>query len=293
MNRTLTAGLLVVGVLAFAAAAAPALTSMRLLDSPTRTAIAQKLEPPGAQHWLGTDELGRDVLSRVLHGARPSLAVAALATLVALLLGVPSGALAGVRGGIWDLILTRLMELTASLPSLPLILLVLSLSLGGEGGHGLASLLLLAVTIGVTRWAGIARYVRGGIWKTQVEDYVAGSRALGSGRGRLLFRHLLPSAVNPALVSAAFGAGSAVLLESALSFLGLGTQPPLPSWGRMVAVAAQEPGAWWLLAVPGAAIAVLVMGFNLLAEGIRLQGAPRQHAAPAGAGESRGGIRKG
>jgi peptide/nickel transport system permease protein len=269
----LTFGLLLVGGLTLAALIAPLLTTFDLIGSPTETAIHAKLLPPGPGHWLGTDELGRDVLSRLVHGARSSLAVALVATLVALIIGVPAGALAGLRGGFWDLTLTRLMEVTASLPSLPLILLILSLTLEREGTGGLGTLVLLAVAIGVTRWSGIARYIRGGIWKTQVEEYVMGSRALGSGRTRLLVRHLLPAAVPPALVSAAFGAGSAVLLESALSFLGLGTQPPLPSWGRMVASAAQEPGAWWLLLAPGMAIAILVMGFNLLAEGIRPEGA--------------------
>lgn len=269
MNGSLGWGLALVGILAVAALAAPALAGSGLIADPNATALGERFAPPGPGHWLGTDELGRDVLSRLLHGARPSLAVALLATAVALALGIPAGALAGLRGGAWDLVLTRLMELTVSLPSLPVILLVLSLSLHADGTAGPRALVLLAVVIGITRWAGIARYVRGGIWSARVEDYVAGSVALGSGRGRLLVKHLLPSAVSPALVSAAFGAGSAVLLESALRFLGLGTRAPDPSWGHMVARATLDPGAWWMLACPGAAIALLVMGFNLVAEGIR------------------------
>ena len=293
MNRPLFAGLLLVGALALAALLAPAMTAAGLLREPNATAVEERLEPPGPGRWLGTDELGRDVLARLVHGSRPSLTVALLATAVALALGIPAGALAGARGGIWDLVLTRMTELTASLPALPLILLVLSLALQGDGTAGPHAVVLLAGAIGVTRWAGIARYVRSGIWKAGVEDYVAGSRALGAGRGRLLLRHLLPAALTPALVAAAFGAGSAILLESALRFLGIGTRAPDPSWGHMISRAAQEPGAWWLLACPGAAIALLVLGFNLLAEGIRLRtaspggGSQRvtaRVAAPAGSG---------
>ncbi len=275
MNRPLRSGLILVGGLVLVALLAPALTAAGLLASPTQTAIERKLQPPGGGSWLGTDDLGRDVLSRLLHGAQPSLGVAIVATAVALALGVPLGALAGLRGGLWDPLLTRLMELTGSLPSLPLILLVVSMTMKGTGDGGWASLLLLGGVIGITRWAGIARHVRGGVWKAQVEDYVALSLSLGSGRGRLLARHLLPAAVGPALVAAAFGAGSAILLEASLSFLGLGVQPPNPSWGRMVASAAQEPGAWWLLTAPGGAIALLVLGFNLLAEGLRAPGPAR------------------
>ncbi len=274
VNRPLKSGLAIVGGLALAAMLAPGLTAAGLLASPTETSIERKFEAPGPGHWLGRDELGRDVLSRLLHGARISLAVAMVATTVALAAGLPLGALAGLRGGLWDTLLTRLMELTGSLPALPLVLLVVSMTMGGSSDGAWGTLLLLAAVIGGTRWAGIARHVRGGIWKTQVEDYVAASRTLGSGRGRILLRHLLPAAAGPALVAAAFGAGSAILLEASLSYLGLGAQPPLPSWGRMVASAALEPGAWWLLTAPGAAIALTVLGFNLMAEGIRIGNGP-------------------
>jgi len=272
VNRSLIAGAALIGALCIVSLAAPALASAGIISPPLEIDLAIRLRPPSSAHWLGTDDLGRDVFSRLLHGARPSLAVALVATAVALALGVPAGALAGLRGGFWDLTLTRLMEATAALPSLPLILLIVSMTLGDAGGGaGFPTLILLAAAIGVTRWATIARYVRGGIWKLQVEDYVVAARALGSSTARLIIRHLLPGALTPALVSAAFGAGSAVLTESALSFLGLGTQPPWPSWGKMVAEAAREPGAWWLLLAPGMAIASLVLGFNLAAEGFRLR----------------------
>jgi len=271
MNRTAALGLSLLAALTIASILAPLATSIEILDSPFSMDLKRRLLPPGAENLMGTDELGRDVLARILHGSRTSLLVAFVATGVALAIGVPAGALAGARGGLWDLILTRLMEATAGLPALPILLLVVSLTLGGESGEGAAALIVLAGAIGITRWAAIARYVRGGVWRAQVEEYATAALALGASRSRLLFRHLLPGALAPAMVSAAFGAGSAVLLESALSFLGLGTQAPSPSWGKMVAAAVAEPGAWWLLVAPGASIAVLVLGFNLLAEGIRLR----------------------
>lgn len=271
MNRPLTAGLLVVGALAVAALLAPVATSWRVLDDPFHGDVAHRLVPPGGSHWMGTDQDGRDVLSRILHGARTSLLVALVATAFSLGIGVPAGALAGARGGLWDLVLTRLMEATTGLPALPILLLVVSLTLGETSDDGKATLFLLAAAIGITRWAVIARYVRGGIFRVRVEEYATAAIALGASPPRLLFRHLLPAALTPAMVSAAFGAGSAVLMESAMSFLGWGTQPPNPSWGKMVATAAWEPSAWWLLVAPGAAIAVLVLGFNLLAEGIRMR----------------------
>jgi len=277
MNRPLAAGAIVVSLLALFCLGAPALTTWRVLASPLDVDLVAQLQPPSATHWMGTDNLGRDVLSRILHGGRWSLGVALVATAVALLLGVPAGALAGHRGGWWDLILTRLMEATSALPALPLILLIVSMA-AGSGERGAATMVLVAAAIGATRWATIARYVRGGIWKAASEDYAVAAIALGSGRLRLLARHLLPGALTPALVSAAFGAGSAILAESGLSFLGMGIQPPLPSWGRMVAAATGSPGAWWLIAAPGGAIALVVLGFNLAAEGLR-QRAARDRAA--------------
>lgn len=271
MNRPLAAGLGIVASLGLVALAAPALTGSRLLLSPLAVNLDEQFQPPSDRHWLGTDDLGRDVLSRLVHGGRPSLTVALVATLVALVLGVPSGSLAGLRGGWWDLILTRLMEATSALPALPLLLVIASMTTGSGRGGGSGTIVLLAAAIGATRWATIARYVRGGVFRVRTEEYAVAAAALGASRLRLLSRHLLPGALTPALVSAAFGAGSAILAESALSFLGLGTQTPLPSWGRMVASAARAPGSWWLIAPPGAAIALVVLGFNLTAEGLRLR----------------------
>jgi len=268
MNRQVALGLGVVILLAVASFSAPLLTAWHCLAPPLEIDLDAQVQAPSWAHWMGTDEVGRDVLSRVLHGGRVSLAVALVATLVSLGLGVPAGTLAGSRGGVWDLVLTRLMEATTALPALPFILLVVAMA-AGTGQRGNATMLLVAAAIGATRWASIARYVRGGIWKAGAEDHTAASIALGAGRFRIFFRHLLPGALTPALVSSAFGAGSAILAESALGFLGMGIQAPLPSWGRMVAAAAGTPQAWWLMVAPGGAIALVVLGFNVAAEGLR------------------------
>jgi peptide/nickel transport system permease protein len=245
---------------------APLLVAAGILAAPLEMETA-RLSPPSLAHPLGTDEYGRDVLSRLAHGARPAILVAVVAGLVALALGVPFGALAGLRGGWWDLILTRLMEATGSLPALPLILLIVSFTFGRA--EGTSALVFLAAAIGATRWAAIARYVRGGIWKARVEEHTLAAIAMGARWRRILALHLLPAALAPALVSAAFGSGAAVILESTLSYFGLGAQPPAPSWGAMVAGAAMEPGAWWLLVAPGVAIAILVASLNAVAEGVR------------------------
>jgi peptide/nickel transport system permease protein len=268
MNKPLVAGAGILGIIVLLALAAPAASSFGLLQSPLAQDLIRSLEPPGMDHLFGTDKLGRDVLARLLHGSRNSLLIAFIAMAVALTLGVPAGTLAGFRGGLWDLILTRLMEATSGLPALPILLLVVSLTIGQESSGGSANIALLAGAIGITKWAAIARYVRGGIWQAQEEEFAAAAAALGASRKRILFGHLLPGALGPAMVSAAFGAGSAVLMESALSFLGMGTQPPWPSWGGMVSAAFSDPEAWWLLLAPGAAIALLVIAFNLLAEGV-------------------------
>ncbi|MBI3448108.1 MAG: ABC transporter permease [Acidobacteria bacterium] len=273
MNRALAAGIGVLTLLAALAAGAPALSAAGVLARPDALDTSAGLAPPSLEHWMGTDELGRDVLSRVLHGGRPSLVCAFVATLVALGVGLPAGALAGLRGGWWDLILTRLMEATTAVPALLVILLLAAILPGDPDRAGSARLVPLAVAIGLTRWAVIARYVRGAVVQAQAEDYAAAAEALGAGRARVLFRHLLPGALTPALVTAAFGAGSAILAESALSFFGLGTHEPLPSWGKMIASAAVWPRAWWLIVAPGAVIAIVVMGFNLSAEGLRLRAA--------------------
>jgi len=269
VNRTLLAGVSILSLLALVAAAAPALSDREWIARPDALNTGTGLSAPSRAHWMGTDELGRDVLARIVHGGRPSLLVAFVATIVALGVGLPAGAIAGLRGSWGDLLLTRLMEVTTAVPALLVIMLLASMLSGDPARAGSMRLVPLAVAIGLTRWVTIARYVRGAVIQAQADDYSAAAEALGASRARVLFRHLVPGALAPALVAAAFGAGSAILLEAALSFFGLGTHEPLPSWGKMVASAAVWPRAWWLIVAPGAVIALVVMGCNLAAEGLR------------------------
>jgi ABC-type dipeptide/oligopeptide/nickel transport system permease subunit len=238
-----------------------------------------RLRPPGAGHWLGTDELGRDVLARLIHGTRPSLLVAFIATALSLALGIPLGALAGYGGGRVDLILSRVIEAFLSFPSLVLLMLLAAVARGGASGPSTAasvrSLLEVGAAIGVARWGVIARYMRGEILRLSRTDLTIAARAAGAPPLRTLARHLIPSGLAPVIVSAAFGAGGAVVAEASLSFLGLGIQDPAPTWGRMIA-SASAGGAryWWMLVFPGIMVAATLAGFNMLGEGLRRRGRP-------------------
>ncbi len=235
--------------------------------------------PPGAAHWLGTDELGRDLLSRLLHAARPSLLVALVATAVSLLIGIPIGAASGYAGPRWDLILSRLMEASLSFPALVLLLLLTALTLDGAGeaaapgsGRAFSSVIVVGVAVGLARWAVIARYTRGEVLRLARTDMATAARAAGASPLRVLGRHILPVGMAPVSVSAAFGAGTAVVAEASLSFLGLGVQPPAPTWGQMLASAASHGGHWWMLVFPGAMVALTVAAFNVVGENLRRRG---------------------
>jgi peptide/nickel transport system permease protein len=226
------------------------------------------LEPPSSRHWLGTDGLGRDLAARLIHGARVSLGVGALSALLALLVGLPLGAAAGYHGGWADAAVSRSVEAVLCFPSL-----LLALALLAAAPPWLADLpdaLRVAVVLGLTGWTGVARYLRGEFLKLVRSDLAASARATGAGAWRVVTRHLLPSALAPVLVITAFTAAGAILLEGALSFLGLGVRPPTPTWGGLLTEArAHVDQAWWLALFPGAALFVAVLGCNLLGEGIR------------------------
>lgn len=237
--------------------------------------LESRLLPPSRAHWLGTDELGRDVLSRLLHAARPSLTVAMLATLVSLLVGIPLGALAGCGGRAADLIFSRVIEASVSFPSLVLLLLLTAIAMrptvGASSGFGATeSVIVVGCAVGIARWGIIARYMKGEVLRLSGTDLAVAARATGASRGRILFVHLIPGGLAPVMVSAAFGAGTAVVAEASLSFLGLGVQPPMPTWGQMLASsAAAGPQRWWMLVFPGLMVMVTVCAFNLLGEGLR------------------------
>lgn len=237
--------------------------------STTETNMDTMLEPPSASHWMGTDGVGRDVAARMVYGTVVSLTVGISAMLVALSIGVLVGSLAGYMGGVVDTALSRIIEIVFSFPSLFLILALIQVK-GSEGIYP------IIVTIGVTRWTGMARYVRGEFLSLRERDFVRSAKALGASNFRIIFRHILPHSLPPVLVTAAFAVSGAILLEASLSFLGIGIQPPSPTWGNILSEAqgSLERG-WWLVLWPAGCIFLTVLGFSLIGEGLRDRLDPR------------------
>jgi peptide/nickel transport system permease protein len=257
-NRLAVAGGLIVAAMLTVALLAPLLAPY----DPSAIRVSAILLPPSPSHWLGTDALGRDVLSRMIYGTQISLLVGFVAVGIAVLIGVLVGALAGYYPGWVDTLFMRLVDVMLSIPTFFLILAVIAL-VG-------PNLLNIMVVIGVTSWMGVARLVRGEFLALRESDYVVAARALGVPAARIIFRHILPNAMAPVYVSAILGIAAAVLVESSLSFLGLGVQPPTPSWGNILTDGkANIEIAWWLSCFPGVAILVTVLGYNLLGEGLR------------------------
>jgi|UniRef100_A0A7C3WH55 peptide/nickel transport system permease protein len=257
-NKMAMTGLALVGAMFLVSLAAPWLAPY----DPCQIDLPAALLPPSAQHPLGTDPLGRDVLSRIIYGARVSLKVGFVAVGLATLIGLLIGAVAGFYGGWVDFWLMRLVDLMLCFPSFFLILAVIALLE--------PSIWNIMVVIGLTNWMGVARLVRAEFLSLREREFVVAARALGASDFRLILRHLLPNALAPVMVSATLGVAGAILTESALSFLGLGVQPPTPSWGNILTAGKDNIEiAWWLSLFPGLAILVTVMSYNLLGEGIR------------------------
>jgi len=224
--------------------------------------LTQRLKPPGREHWLGTDGFGRDVLSRVMWGSRVSLQIGFAATALSLLAGTLLGGAAGYFGRGADQAIMRTADAFLSVPALFLVLVVVAL-------FG-ASLLNTALVIALVTWAPAARVVRAECLALRSRDFVHAAHALGAGHARILGRHLLLNALPVIVVQASLLLGQTILIESGLSYLGLGAQPPLPSWGNMVVEGRQFlASAWWVAAFPGLAIFVTVLGFNLFGDGLR------------------------
>ncbi len=229
---------------------------------PAAIDVSKSLQPPSWQHPLGTDDLGREVLVRMLYGARISLLVGFVAVGISTLIGITCGALAGYYGGWIDAVMMRFVDIMLCFPTFFLILAVIAFLD--------PSIWNIMIVIGLTSWMGVARLVRAEFMSLRQRDFVLAAQALGASDGRLIFRHILPNALSPVLVSATLGVAGAILTESALSFLGIGVQPPTPSWGNMLIIGKQTLGsAWWLSVIPGLAILITVLGYNLLGEGIR------------------------
>jgi peptide/nickel transport system permease protein len=237
-------------------------------QNPDRIDVASILQPPSSAHPLGTDDLGRDVLSRVVYGARVSMKVGFVAVGIATSIGLVLGLLAGYFGGRVDAVLMRFVDIMLCFPSFFLILAAIAFLS--------PSIVIIMAVIGLTGWMGVARLVRAEALSLKERDFVAAARAQGAGTARIVFRHILPNALAPILVAATLGVAGAILTESALSFLGIGVQPPTPSWGNIIAVGKNYiEFAWWLSLFPGLAILFTVLGYNLLGEGIRDAADPR------------------
>ncbi len=230
--------------------------------SPNHTSLSVKLEPPGKEHWLGTDYAGRDVLSRMIWGTRVSMSVGFVAVGIAVFIGIIIGSLAGYYGGWVDAVLLRLIEV---IKCFPVFILILSLI-----AFLPQSIYNIMIVLGLVMWTGVARLVRGEFLKHRNSDYATAARATGLSDRRIIFRHLLPNALAPVLVNATFGVAGAILTETALSFLGFGVPPPTASWGELLnQISGRVDSAWWLVTFPGLAIFITVTAFNLVGEGLR------------------------
>ena len=259
------AGLIVVVAMCFVAVFAEVLAPY----SYTKTNFGRLNEPPSSQYRLGTDQLGRDLLSRMIYGARISMIVGLGAQLIVVSIGVPIGALSGFAGGRLDLVLTRIIDVMYAFPRLLFVILLMSML-----GAGLTNIF---IAIGLTGWVFIARQTRAQMLAIKEKEFVDGARALGAGAWRILRRHLLPNALTPIIVSVTFGIPEAIFTEAALSLIGVGINPPTPSWGQMVGEGQQYLRTYWHLCVfPSIAIAVTMLSFTFLGDGVRDAFDPRQ-----------------
>jgi peptide/nickel transport system permease protein len=270
-NQLACIGAVVVGILVAIAVLAPALAPW----DPNKTDMKRILEGPSMKHWLGTDQIGRDVLSRLIYGSRISLAVGFVSVGIAVLIGILLGAAAGYNGGIVDAFIMRLVDLMLVFPRFFLLLAVLAFLK--------PSIWTIMVVIGLTGWMGVTRLVRAEFLALREREFVIWSESIGAGALRVIFKHILPNAIAPVLVAMTLGIPAAILTESGLSFLGLGVQPPYATWGNIL-----NDGkdlityAWWLTLYPGLAILVTVLAYNLMGEGIRDALDPRLRQSTVG-----------
>ncbi len=257
-NRLAVGGLVVIVIMFLIAFLAPLVSPY----DPGKTEVSVKLASPSLQHFLGTDQLGRDVFSRMLYGSQVSLSVGFVAVAISILIGTFVGAISGYYGRWIDSVLMRFVDIMLCFPSFFLILTVVAL-LG-------PSLFKVMVVIGITSWMGTSRFVRAEFLSLRERDFAQAAKALGVKDRRIIFRHILPNALAPVFVTATLDVASAILVEAGLSFLGFGVQPPAPSWGNILTEGRTYIfDAWWLTVFPGLAILMTVLSFNLLGEGLR------------------------
>ena len=264
-HRLALVGLFVVGVLALAALLAPWISPY----PPNKTNLSAILEAPTMAHPMGTDELGRDLLTRILHGGRVSLAVGVLAVALSVTIGTTVGALAGFFGGRLDNTLMRFVDFMISMPTIFVLIILASLY-----GTKPATIVLV---IGGLRWMGTSRLVRGSFLSLREREFVEAARCLGASAPRIILRHILPNAVGPIIVAASLGVAGAILTESSLSYLGLGIQPPMASWGNMLRNAQEQMfRAPWTAVFPGLMIFLSVLSINYIGDGLRDAFDPRK-----------------
>lgn len=256
-NPAVTSGAVIVIVWFFLAIFAPTIGT----QDPLAQAVSDRLQPPNSTYFLGTDELGRDIFSRVLYGGRITIPAALTVVIIDSIIGTLIGALAGYLGGIWDEILMRLTELYLAFPTI-----ILAMAVTAALGPNIRNAVLALI---VVRWPSYARLTRGLILEAKNDDYVKAARSLGATHPYLLIRTLLPNTIAPALVYASLDIGNVILLFAGLSFLGLGPEPASPEWGRMVSIGIDFFDQYWMWLFPGLAIASLVMAFNFIGDGLR------------------------
>lgn len=257
-NRLALVGLAIVLTMMIVSLAAPLIAPY----DPVSIDVRNVFSPPSRSHPFGTDELGRDVLSRMIWGSRVSLQVGFLAVSIAIMIGTILGSLAGYYGGRLDSVIMRFVDIMLAFPTLFLILAVITIVE--------PSIYNIMIIIGLTGWMDVARLVRAEFLTLKERDFVYAAKALGASNLRIIFSHILPNALSPVFVAATFGIAGAILIESGLSFLGLGVQPPNPSWGNIITSGKDNiEVAWWLSLFPGLAILITVLSYNLVGEGLR------------------------
>ena len=258
MNKLMMLGLFIVLFFAVIAIFAPFIASY----DPSQIDIENILTSPSKEHILGTDSLGRDLFSRMIYGTRISLLVGMIAVGIAAIIGITFGSLAGYYGRWVDVVVMRLVDIMLCFPTFFLILAVIALLE--------PSIINIMAIIGITSWMGVARLIRAEILSLKERDFIYAERAIGASDFRIIAKHLIPNAMAPVLVSITLGIAAAILVESSLSFLGIGVQPPTPSWGNILSEGKSVMGAaWWMMLFPGLAIFITVLGYNLLGEGLR------------------------
>jgi peptide/nickel transport system permease protein len=257
-SRGATSGGVIFGLFVFMALAAPLLTPY----DPIRLNVVESLEPPSARHWLGTDQFGRDVLARVIYGARVSMAMGVVAVTISVVLGLALGLVSGYYCGTVDLLVMRLVDVMLAFPGILLALVIIAV-LGPNLGSAM-------IAVGVSGMPLFVRVVRSSTLTVRALQYVEAAQAAGSSDARVLVRHVLPNVLTPVIVLVTLGIPSAIVAGAALSFLGLSVKPPTPDWGEMLSKGRAFMGtAWWLSTFPGLAIAVIVLAINRFGDGLR------------------------